>query len=45
VVLDGKPDWGVVAGLVREAYLHVATAKLRAALLARVDQSRSSNPA
>ena len=45
VVLDTKPDWGVVAGLVREAYLHVATAKLRAALLARVDQSRSSNPA
>ena len=29
VVLDTKPDWGVVAGLVREAYLHVATQKLR----------------
>ena len=29
VVLDTKPDWGVVAGLVRESYLHVATAKLR----------------
>ena len=33
VVLDTKPDWGVVAGLVRESYLHVATAKLRKALL------------
>ena len=29
VVLDTQPDWGVVAGLVRESYLHVATAKLR----------------
>ena len=29
VVLDTKPDWGVVAGLIRESYLHVATAKLR----------------
>jgi hypothetical protein len=29
VVLDTKPDWGVVEGLVRESYLHVATAKLR----------------
>ena len=29
VVLDTKPDWGVVAGLVRESYLHVASAKLR----------------
>lgn len=29
VVLDTKPDWGVVAGLVREAYLLVATQKLR----------------
>jgi len=42
VVLDTKPDWGVVAGLVREAYLHVATAKLRTALLG---QPRSSKPA
>src|SRR5262245_12433376 len=32
VVLDTKPDWGVVEGLVREAYLHVATQKLRARL-------------
>jgi len=30
VVLDGKPDWAEVGRLVREAYLHVATAKLRA---------------
>jgi predicted DNA-binding protein (MmcQ/YjbR family) len=29
VVLDTKPDWGVVAGLVRESYLRVASAKLR----------------
>lgn len=33
VVLDTKPDWGVVEGLIRESYLHVATAKLRKALL------------
>lgn len=30
VVLDGGPDWRAVERLVREAYLHVATAKLRA---------------
>ena len=30
VILDGKPDWGMVERLVREAYLHVASAKLRA---------------
>jgi len=42
VVLDTRPDWGVVAGLVREAYLHVATAKLKK----RLDsgQPRSSKP-
>jgi hypothetical protein len=28
VVLDAKPDWKVVASLVRDAYLHVATRKL-----------------
>jgi hypothetical protein len=33
VVLDGKPEWKVVAALVREAFLHVATAKLAAAAL------------
>jgi hypothetical protein len=33
VVLDTKPDWGVVEGLIRESYVHVATAKLRKALL------------
>ena len=32
VVLDTKPDWGVVEGLVREAYRHVATRKLTAAI-------------
>ena len=31
VVLDGKPEWKTVAALVREAFLHVATAKLAAA--------------
>jgi hypothetical protein len=33
VVLDTKPDWGVVEELIREAYTHVATGKLRKALL------------
>jgi hypothetical protein len=37
VVLDTKPDWGVVEGLIREAYVHVATTKLRKALLGRED--------
>jgi hypothetical protein len=32
VVLDTKPDWGMVSGLVRDAYLHVATRKLQAKL-------------
>jgi predicted DNA-binding protein (MmcQ/YjbR family) len=32
VVLDGKPDWNMVQSLVREAYVHVATQKLRAQL-------------
>ncbi len=41
VVLDTKPDWGVVAGLVSEAYRHVATAKLRNALL---EPSRGDGP-
>jgi predicted DNA-binding protein (MmcQ/YjbR family) len=35
VVLDRRPDWTEVARLVREAYLHVATAKLRALAGAR----------
>jgi hypothetical protein len=33
VVLDTRPDWGVVEGLIRESYLHVATERLRKALL------------
>ena len=33
VVLDTKPDWGVVEGLIRESYVHVATGKLRKALI------------
>lgn len=32
VVLDTRPDWGMVAQLVREAFMHVATMKLRARL-------------
>jgi len=32
VVLDTKPDWDMVASLVREAYLRVATRKLAAQL-------------
>ena len=35
VVLDTKPDWGVVAGLVEQAYRRVATQKLIARLEAR----------
>jgi len=34
VVLDGRPDWEMVARLVHDAFLHVATAKLRAQLTA-----------
>jgi hypothetical protein len=33
VALDAKPDWGVIAGLVRQAYRHVATKKLEAKLV------------
>jgi len=32
VVLDTGPDWAMVERLVREAYLHVATRKLKAQL-------------
>lgn len=32
VVLDTKPDWQMVAGLVRDAFVHVATKKLLAQL-------------
>jgi hypothetical protein len=32
VVLDTRPDWEMVARLVRDAYLHVATRKLAARL-------------
>jgi hypothetical protein len=30
VVLDTRPDWAMVGRLVHDAYLHVATARLRA---------------
>jgi hypothetical protein len=32
VVLDTRPDWGAVAALVRDAYVHIATKKLAAQL-------------
>jgi hypothetical protein len=32
VVLDTDPDWQMVASMVRDAYLHVASRKLRAKL-------------
>ena len=32
IVLDTKPDWGMVASMIRDAYAFVATAKLRARL-------------
>jgi hypothetical protein len=32
VVLDTKPDWGMVASMIRDAFLHVATAKLKSRL-------------
>lgn len=32
VVLDTHPDWDMVAAMVRDAYLHVATRKLAARL-------------
>jgi hypothetical protein len=34
IVLDTNPDWDVVASLVREGYVHVATPKLKAKLAA-----------
>lgn len=33
VILDGRPEWKLVTSLVRDAYVHVATAKLRKKLL------------
>jgi hypothetical protein len=47
VVLDTRPDWGVVEGLIRESYLHVATEKLRKALLGvglQIFRSSDSSP-
>jgi predicted DNA-binding protein (MmcQ/YjbR family) len=35
VVLDTKPDWNMVAAMVRDAYLHVATQKLKSLLQQR----------
>ena len=47
VVLDTGPDWDAVAALVREAYLTVATPKLRNLAVAAMEgkpQARSSSP-
>jgi hypothetical protein len=43
VVLDTRPDWGVVEGLVREAYRHVATRKLAARLAAGPPPARAED--
>jgi hypothetical protein len=42
IVLDGKPDWDIVAGLIDDAYRHVAGKKLIAELDAR---SQPASPA
>lgn len=42
VVLDRKPDWSAVAGLVRDAYVHVAAKKLVAALEAMASTPTNS---
>lgn len=39
VVLDTKPDWEMVTQLVRDAYVHVATRKLRLMLEAQSQQA------
>jgi predicted DNA-binding protein (MmcQ/YjbR family) len=44
VVLDTGPDWDEVERLVREAYLHVATARLRALLLGGASPGRKRPP-
>ncbi len=41
VVLDTRPDWELVAKLLREAFLHVAGARLRERLLAVARTPRS----
>jgi hypothetical protein len=41
VVLDTKPNWSMVEQMVREAYLHVATAKLRSLLRTGAGSTRS----
>lgn len=38
VVLDTEPDWQMVANLVRDAYVHVATRKLRLQLEAQLQR-------
>jgi hypothetical protein len=41
VILDTKPNWSMVEQMVRDAYLHVATAKLRSLLLTGEGSTRS----
>jgi hypothetical protein len=40
VILDDGPDWDSVATLVRDAYLHVATRKLKEQLEVRRSERR-----
>jgi len=40
VVLDRRTSWDLVSKLLREAFLHVAGARLRARLLSPIDASR-----
>jgi predicted DNA-binding protein (MmcQ/YjbR family) len=35
VILDTKPSWAMIESMVRDAYLHVATAKLKSLLAKR----------
>lgn len=44
VVLDEKTDWKSLERLVREAYLHVATAKLRKLLLGEGAPPKKASP-
>jgi hypothetical protein len=43
-VLDTRPDWNLVAKLLREAFLHVAGTRLRERLIAAPDRPRRRTP-
>lgn len=44
VVLDTKPDWGLVAELVRDAFVHVATKKLRVLVAGEAPPVETKSP-